>query len=67
MQYHTTNLGDQFWTSQRYGQTVTVKIITHDGITWEEGQVGLTKLTGVEMYIHQVVVTWLRLWFKVTA
>ena len=55
MQYHVYNTGDQVWTSQRYGQRVTVKMITHDGIVWEEGDAtAFRKLKGVELFIHKV-------------
>lgn len=53
MQYHVYNTGDQVWTSQRFGQRVTVKMITHDGKVWEEGNTEpFRRLTGAEKYIH---------------
>lgn len=53
MQYHVYNTGDQVWTSQRFGQRVTVKMITHDGKVWEEGDAEpFRRLMGAEKYIH---------------
>lgn len=60
MQYRTFNTGDQLWYSKRDEQDVVVKLITNDGLTWEEGQSGLKKLTGVEKYFHRVVAAVIR-------
>lgn len=56
MEYQAFSTGDQIWTSQRYGKRVTVKVITHDGIVWEEGDETIHKLTGMEKVVHQVQV-----------
>jgi hypothetical protein len=37
----------------RYGQRVTVKIITADGLVWEEGDQGTHKLSGFEKHAHR--------------
>ena len=61
MQYKTFNTGDQVWYSKRYGQDVVVKLITSDGLTWEEGDAKpLTKLTGAEKFLHRIVVAAIR-------
>jgi len=66
MQYHVYNTGDQVWTSQRFGQRVAVKMITHDGMVWEEGDVeSFRKLTGVEKHIHTVQTFLVKLILKV--
>ena len=66
MQYHVYNTGDQVWTSQRYGQRVTVKMITHDGMTWEEGdKESFRKLQGVEKTFHQATIFCIKLILKV--
>lgn len=64
MNYQVYNTADQVWTSRRYGQRVVVKVVTHDGLTWEEGG-KLQKLTGVELRIHQVQSFLIRLILKV--
>lgn len=66
MQYHVYNTGDQVWTSQRFGQRVTVKMITHDGMVWEEGDTEpFHRLQGAEKYIHQTTVFCIRAILKV--
>lgn len=35
------NTGDQIWTSYRDGKTKVVRVITHDGVFWEEGMSSL--------------------------
>jgi hypothetical protein len=66
MQYRVYNTGDQIWLSQRYGKEVTVKLITHDGIYWdEETNAPPTKLTGLEAAMHKVQVFCIKLILKV--
>lgn len=65
MQYQYFNTGDQIWTSQRFGKRTTVKLITHDGLAWEEGETGTRKLTGMERALHRVVVFWIKTLYKV--
>lgn len=66
MQYHVYNTGDQIWTSQRYNQRVTVKMVTHDGMTWEEGdQNSFCRLQGLEKYIHCAAVFCIKMILKV--
>jgi len=67
MQYRSFSSGDQIWVSQRYGQDVTVKFKTSDGLVWEEGDATFRKLHGVEKAIHQVEVFCLKLIKKVLA
>jgi hypothetical protein len=68
MQYHVYNTGDQVWTSQRYGRRVTVKMRTHDGMVWEEGDEGsFRRLQGVEKFIHQVEVFAIKLILRLIA
>jgi hypothetical protein len=57
MEYQIYNTGDQIWTSQRYGERKTVKLITHDGLVWEEGDETFHRLTGMEKVVHQVQVS----------
>lgn len=61
MRYKTFATGDQLWYSERYGKQTVVKFITDDGLTWEEGQEGTVKLTGVEKFFHRLVVATIRL------
>ena len=56
MEYQIYNTGDQLWTSIRNGKRVTVKVITHDGLVWEEGEQETRKLTGAQKIAHQVQV-----------
>ena len=57
MEYQSYNTGDQVWTSQRYGQRASVKVITHDAYIWVEGDTqALRKLTGLEYYLHWITV-----------
>lgn len=57
MQYRVFTNGDQVWLSKRSDQTVTVKLLTHDGLAWEEGDtVPLRSLQGFEKVLHQVQV-----------
>ena len=57
MQYQVFSTGDQVWTSQRDGKRTTVKMISHDGMVWEEGdKEPFRRLKGVEKFIHQVTV-----------
>lgn len=59
MEYQVFTTGDQLWTSQRDGKRVTVKLLTHDGWAWEEGET-THRLTGMEMYVHKATVFCLR-------
>lgn len=54
MQFRVYNTGDRIWVSKRYGKEEVVKIITNDGLIWEEGDTGLRKLVGAEKISHQV-------------
>lgn len=66
MEYRVYGTGDQVWVSDRYGQKVSVKFISHDGLTWEEGDTfAFRKLTGTEKYIHLVQVFLMKLVLKV--
>jgi len=56
MEYRVYNTGDQVWLSQRFGQRVTVKILTNDGMVWSEEEPTLRRLEGAERYIHLVTV-----------
>ena len=68
MEYRVYNTGDQIWTSQRYGKRVSVKVVTHDGLVWEEGDtVTFRKMDGVELRIHQVQVFLTKLILKALA
>lgn len=64
MEYQVFTTGDQIWTSQRYGKRVTVKLITHDGLAWEEGEDTFHHLTGAEKIAHRVQVFFIRLILK---
>lgn len=63
MQYRTYNTGDQLWVRRTVdGHEVTAKLITSDGLTWEEGdEKSLTQLTGVEKVLNECVVAAIRL------
>jgi hypothetical protein len=66
MEYQVYSTGDQVWTSQRYGKRVSVKVITHDGLVWEEGdETTFRKLEGMEKYLHQAQVFLARMILKV--
>lgn len=66
MQYQVHNTGDQVWTSQRFGQRVTVKMISHDGMVWEEGdEQPFRRLQGAEKYVHAVQTFLVKLILKV--
>ncbi len=66
MQYQVFSTGDQIWTSQRFGQRVTVKMVTHDGMVWEEGDAQpFRRLHGAEKYIHTVQTFLVKLILKV--
>lgn len=67
MQYRVFNTGDQIWTSQRYGKEVTVKLLTHDGIVWNEDDapLSITKLTGLEAAFHKAEVFCIKLILKI--
>ena len=66
MEYRVYGSGDQVWLSDRYGQKVSVKFISHDGLVWEEGDdYAFRKLTGTEMYIHVAQVFLMKLMLKV--
>lgn len=66
MQYRVFATGDQIWTSQRYGKEVTVKLLTHDGLYWdEESTSSMTKLTGFDKNIHKVEVFFIKLILKI--
>lgn len=67
MEYQVFNTGDQIWTSQRDGKRVSVKVITHDGMVWEEGDeaLHLRRLEGMEKYFHMVEVFCIKLILKV--
>lgn len=65
MDYQYFNTGDQIWTSQRYGKRTTVKLITHDGLAWEEGDLETRKLAGMERLMHRVVVLCIKGIYKV--
>ena len=67
MEYQVFSTGDQIWTSQRDGKRVTVKLLTHDGLSWEEGEGEAHRLTGVELYVHKATVFCLRLIHKAMA
>jgi hypothetical protein len=67
MAYQIYNTGDQIWTAQRHGKQATVKVITHDGIVWEEGDESARKLTGSEKIAHQVQVFFTKLILKALA
>lgn len=60
MQYRVFNTGDQIWVSERFGQRVTVKLLTHDGWSWEEGEGPMRRLTGVERYAHIITVFFMK-------
>jgi len=65
MEYHVYSTGDQVWTSQRYNKRVSVKVITHDGMVWEEGDtVAFRRLEGMEKAIHTVQVFLTRMILK---
>jgi hypothetical protein len=66
MEYRVYNTGDQIWISQRFGKEVTVKVVTHDGIIWSEGDDSLPiwKLTGMEKHLHKVEVFFIKLILK---
>lgn len=66
MQYSVYSTGDQIWTSQRYGKRVSVKVITHDGMVWEEGDTAaFRKLDGIEKHFHTGQVWLIKLILKV--
>jgi hypothetical protein len=67
MEYQVFTTGDQIWTSIRYGKRATVKLITHDGLAWEEGEETFHRLTGVEKLAHRVQVFFIRLILKAQA
>jgi hypothetical protein len=57
MEYRTYNTGDQIWVRRTVdGQLLTVKLVTSDGLKWEEGELGLTKMEGPERFLHYFVV-----------
>ena len=61
MQYHVYKTGDQVWMSQRFGRRVAVKIITHDGMIWEEGDTEIfRRFQGFEKAVHQATVFCIR-------
>lgn len=60
MEYQVFTTGDQLWTSMRNGKRVTVKLLTHDGWSWEEGEGESRRLTGMELYVHRATVFCLR-------
>jgi len=66
MEYQVFTTGDQLWTSQRGGMRVTVKLLTHDGWYWEEGE-ETRRLTGVEKILHRIEVFCMKTILKVTA
>lgn len=66
MQYQVFNTGDQVWTSQRYGKRVSVKVITHDGLVWEEDDTAtFRKLAGMEMLVHNIQIFFTKIILKV--
>jgi hypothetical protein len=59
MQYRTFNTGDQIWVRRlTNGQEVSVKVITYDGLFWDEedGFLYPKKLTGIEYAVNWLVV-----------
>jgi len=64
MEYQVFTTGDQIWTSIRHDKRVTVKLITHDGLAWEEGEETFHHLTGMERIAHRVQVFFIRLILK---
>ena len=65
MQYRAYSTGDQIWVSERYGKQVTVKLLTHDGWAWEEGEGAMHRLSGVERYVHLATTFCIRMILKV--
>lgn len=67
MEYRTYSTGDQIWVRRTVdGQILTAKLVTSDGLKWEEGEDGMTKMDAVERFIHHFVVGAIRLshWLK---
>jgi len=56
MEYRAYSTGDQIWLSQRYGEQVVVKVLTHDGLTCSEEEPVIRRLTGAERYAHLATV-----------
>jgi len=66
MKFQCFSNGDRIWLSQRFGKPAVVKIVTNDGLFWEEGT-SLKKLEGVEKFFLQVEVFFIKLFAKVLA
>ena len=66
MEYQVFSTGDQIWTSIRHGKRVTVKLLTHDGLSWEEGEENSHRLTGVELWVHKATVFCIKIIHKLT-
>jgi len=60
MEYRTYNTGDQIWVRRLVdGRTATVKLITHDGMIWDEENDMLLqqrRLTGLELWFNKLIV-----------
>jgi len=63
--YEVYSSGDQVWFGERNGQETVTKVVTHDGLVWSEEEPALTRLTGMELYIHKAQVALTRLILKV--
>lgn len=67
MEFRSYANGDRIWIGQRYGQPTVVKFLTHDGLSWEEGEKSHHRLEGVERLFHQIEVFFIKLIAKVLA
>lgn len=66
MQFQSYSNGDRIWISQRYGKPTVVKYLTHDGLSWEEGEAP-KRLEGAEKFFHRIEVFFIKLIAKVLA
>lgn len=65
MEFRVYNTGDKIWVSKRYGRDTTVKLVTHDGMVWEEGDTTFHRLEGAEKYVHVIEVFLTKIILKV--